>query len=149
MTLRVTGADLRDGVTWYTIQVERGDQSTVIERRFSVILSQLHEPVGRLYNLNPPSKRALASPLFSQTKSFVAARINELQAYFNLLLSQPGIDRNDKFLVFFQLDQLGEELQGNQTTNKRQTVCLVELLDEVPKQKSKPSLSVSSSVGKS
>lgn len=54
--LRVTRAEFHDGVTvcvvilslilkWYSIQVERGEDTLIIERRFSAVLAQLHETV--------------------------------------------------------------------------------------------------------
>eukprot|EP01126_Amoeba_proteus_P026316 TRINITY_DN2607_c0_g2_i1.p1 TRINITY_DN2607_c0_g2~~TRINITY_DN2607_c0_g2_i1.p1 ORF type:complete len:109 (-),score=16.06 TRINITY_DN2607_c0_g2_i1:331-657(-) len=85
ITLRILcGEDDSEGITWYNIQVEKGHKLIVIKRRFSTILSHLHEPVGKLYDLEPPSKRVFTS-IFSHAKFFQSARLNELQTYFNIL----------------------------------------------------------------
>jgi hypothetical protein len=81
ITLRVLGADHQDSVTvcissfpvfslfsqWYTIEVERGEDKITIKRRFSVVLSQLHELV--CFFQSSPTLSLVSSQVFSPLPS--------------------------------------------------------------------------------
>lgn len=37
------------------------------------------------------------------TDAFYQSRMVDLQQYFNIILSMPGVDRNEKFNAFFEI----------------------------------------------
>jgi len=58
--------------------------------------------------------------------------LNDLQSYFNLLLSQPGIDKNINFINFFELHRLTNIPSGNKLERRNTIPSLVEILEEIP-----------------
>lgn len=92
----------------YHIHVTIGEKTIIIKKRFSDILRDLHQPVGKPRHVEGPSRHVFES-MQGQNADFIKNRARELEVYFAELLKIPGVPSDPIFSNFFQLYNLEDK----------------------------------------
>jgi len=74
ISITVFGYEVKNNVVLYKIEVCKNESKSVIEKRFSTILQELHESIGKFYGIDPPSKRVMESVFGSYNDDLLKSR---------------------------------------------------------------------------